>query len=430
MRLGAVLGGSIITRFTATLLTISFFTPLDARADWPGFRGPTTMGVSTASGLPIKWGPKENVVWKVELPGPGSSSPIVLGERVFITCYSGYGDGTGGQQEKLRRHLLCFERSAGRLLWQKDIPATLPESNFKNQVREHGYGTHTPVTDGQRLYVFFGRTGVFAFDLNGQQLWHTEVGKSTNTFGSGASPVLYKNLVLVNAAVESSSVVALERETGKVVWKAKGISDCWSTPLLVEVPGGRTEVVLNGPAALVGLDPDDGKELWTCDTLPSTYASATPVTRKGIIYVMNAGFEGKQFLAVKGGGRGDVTNTHILWKQNKAGASYCSPLLVGEYLFYVSNGVTCLRADNGEIVFQERLGATGPEYPSPVVADGKIIAPTRRDGFYVLAAKPKFEVLAHNHLGDNSIFNASPAVSRGQLFVRSNRYLYCLGLKK
>ncbi len=399
-------------------------------ADWPGFRGPNGLAVSTERGLPIKWGPNENVLWKAKLPGPGSSSPIVVGERVFVTCYSGYGEvpGQRGDMAKLTRHLVCLDRNKGHILWQKDVPAKVPDTDWSKQVREHGYATHTPASDGERVYTFFGRTGVFAYDLAGKELWNKEVGRLFNAFGSGASPVLHKNLLIVLASVESSSMVALDKLTGKEVWRVKGLSDCWATPLLVTAPGGRTELVVNGPAVIEGYNPDTGEQLWSCETLTTSYVSAMPLTRDGVVYVMGAGSEGRMFLAVRAGGKGDVTSSHVLWRQ-KVGASYTSPVLVGDRFYFFSGFAYCLKADTGEVVFQERLPALGNEYASPVVADGRIYLFTRARKGFVLAPKDKLDVLAVNELGDEHGFVASPAVSGGRLFVRTSGYLYCLGEK-
>ena len=400
-----------------------------AAADWPGFRGPHGLATSTDRGLPVKWGPDQNVVWKARLPGPGSSSPVVTGERVFVTCWSGYADGADakGDMAKLTRHLVCLDRGTGKVLWKKDVPAKLPDTDFGKMVREHGYATHTPVTDGERIYAFFGRTGVFAYDLAGKELWNKDVGRLFNAFGSAASPVLYKNLLIVNATVESSALIALDKLTGKEVWRVKGVGDCWATPLLIEAPGGRPELVLNGTAVMEGYNPETGEVLWSCETLTTAYFSSMPLVRDGIVYLMGTGSEGRMFIAVRAGGKGDVTNSHVLWRQ-KVGASYTSPVLVGDRLYFFSGFAYCLRTDTGEVVFQERLPALGNEYASPVVADGRIYLCTRAGKGFVLAAKDKLEVLATNELGDGG-FVASPAVSGGRLFVRTNAHLYCLGEK-
>lgn len=420
------------TRLVVALLALVAVGADDA-SNWPGFRGPGGLGVSTDVGLPVTWGPDKNVVWKMKMPGPGSSSPIIWGERVFITCYTDYGLVKNvGDVAKLKRNLLCVERTTGKLLWRKELPTKLPEVKFGQYIIEHGYASSTPATDGQRVYVFFGRSGALAFDFEGKQLWEKEVGTFLNGWGTAGSPVLYKNLVILNASVEASAVVALDKESGKEVWRCKKIGDCWTTPIIVKAPDGKDELVLHAQNTIVGIEPHTGAKLWTCDGPGSSAASSSPVARDGIVYVMAGGGPGggtPSVVAVKTGGRGEVTKTHILWTQ-KGGANHSSLVLVGEHLFWVNNKLTCARAKTGELVFQERLYEGRPEYVSPVAADGKLFIFTRGSGAYVVAASGKFEQLAHNDLGDTSNINASPAISHGRLFVRSNAYLYCLGNKR
>jgi outer membrane protein assembly factor BamB len=399
-----------------------------AAADWPGFRGPQGIGISSDQGLPLTWGEKENVVWKTRLPGPGASSPVVWGDRVFLTCYSGYGEGKNqpSDMDRLQRHVLCLDRLTGKVLWQVDGPAKLPEVKWNQPVHQHGYSTSTPATDGERVYVFFGQTGVFAYDFSGKELWQADVGSMRNMQGSAASPVLYRNLLLVNAAVESGRLVALAKDTGKLVWRTGPSEDCWTTPVLVDTVDGKQDCVLMTPGALLGLDPDTGKERWRCECPEPDYVSANPVARGGTVYVMGAGKQGRVFQAVRTGGTGDVTQTHMVWKQ-KVGASYCSPVLAGDYLYFFSGQAHCLRADTGEVVFQQRLADVGQEYSSPVAASGRIYLFTRRGTGLVLAVADHLKVLATNRLGDEAGFTASPAIGRGQIFIRSNEYLYCLG---
>jgi outer membrane protein assembly factor BamB len=402
-----------------------------ALADWPAFRGSDGLGVSSERDLPVKWGPEENLAWKTKLPGPGHSSPITWGERIFVTCYSGYGDRKSEPAvlANLRRHLVCLDHKDGKILWQKEVPAKLPESEYVGQLQQHGYATSTPATDGERVYVFFGRTGVLAFDFAGKELWHTEVGKMLSGWGSAASPTLHRNLVLINATVESGALVALDKLTGKEAWRIKVQGDSWATPLLVNVPGGKKEVVLSAQGTLLGFDPDSGKKLWECDTGILANASSNPVARGDLVYLMGADFNGRGFLAVRAGGRGDVTKSHVVWRQEKVGASYCSPVLVGDYLYYASGQVCCLRADTGQVVFQERLAGLGQEYSSPVAAEGRVYVFTRKGTGHVLAAMGKFAPKAQNDLGDAGGFIASPAISAGQILIRSNEYLYCLRRK-
>src|SRR5262245_1081569 len=219
-----------------------------AAADWTGFRGPKTLGLSDERGLPTEWSGTQNLVWRTKLPGPGSSSPITSGDRIYVTCWTGYGSGSGGDPEQLKRHLLAVDRTTGKIIWDKAVPAKQPETRYEGYVTHHGYATSTPVTDGERTYVFYGKSGVFAYDRDGKQLWQADIGSQTHSWGSASSPVLYKDLVLVNASVESGALIAVDKQSGKEVWRARGVNRTWGTPLIVEVPGGRPEIVMNAIA--------------------------------------------------------------------------------------------------------------------------------------------------------------------------------------
>jgi outer membrane protein assembly factor BamB len=389
------------------------------RADWPAFRGPGQQGQAGDGEYPIRWGPKENVGWKVKLPGPGASSPVVQGQRVFVTCF------TGKKAPDLVRYLLCLDRKSGKILWEQKRPAPQPENDYAKQLLQHGFATSTPIVEGNRVYVNFGRGGVFAFDLEGKEIWQRELGKYLNSFGSGSSPSIYGDLLLVNATVEAGALFALNKTNGETVWKAKIPGDCWATPLVVEPAKGPREIVLNAQSGLYGFDPESGKELWFCKTVGG-YVSSTPVVHKDVLYVTGVNFERRMVLAVRAGGRGDVSKTHVLWQNTKLGASYCSPLVVGDHLFFFSGQANCLNRLTGELVNQERLDGVTQLYSSPIVAGGKIYIFTRKEGAYVLSADEKLTVLAHNDLEDVSAINASPAASGGELFIRSEEYLYCL----
>ncbi|HZL87816.1 MAG TPA: PQQ-binding-like beta-propeller repeat protein, partial [Pirellulaceae bacterium] len=218
----------------AVIVSLTLYASATA-GDWVQFRGPGGLGISDEKNLPVNWGSNDNIAWHVDLPGPGASSPIVVGNRVYITCYTGYGlKSNEGEQKDLRRHLLCLDRATGKELWKKTFEPKLPEHNYQGEGSYHGYAASTPTSDGQRLYVFFGKSGVFCFDLDGNEQWQQSVGEGTNGWGSGTSPVLFGNLLLVNASIESGSLVALDKQSGKEVWRAKGVGSAWNTPLLVD----------------------------------------------------------------------------------------------------------------------------------------------------------------------------------------------------
>jgi outer membrane protein assembly factor BamB len=254
------------------------------------------------------------------------------------------------------------------------------------------------------------------------------LGKYRNSFGAGSSPTLFGDLLLVNATTDAGAFFALNKRTGETVWRAKLSDDCWTTPVIVETAKGAKEIVLNTHHGLMGFDPDTGKELWKCETVGG-YVSSTPVVDKDILYLIGSNFGRKATIAVRAGGRGDVTKTHVLWNNTKIGASYCSPVLVGDKLFYFSGQATCVNAKTGEAIAQERLDGIMNLYSSPIVAGGKIYLFTRNQGAYVLTADEKMKVLAKNDLGDASNINASPAASGGDLLIRSNEFVYCLRKK-
>lgn len=401
-------------------------------ADWPQFRGPGGNGRSDATGLPTKWSESENLLWKVQLPGLGTSSPITVGDAIFVTCYSGYAESQSnpGDQKDLVRHVLCLERKTGKTRWTKEVKPALPESRYAggNDSR-HGYASSTPASDGERVYVFFGRSGVFCFDLAGKQLWQTNVGTGTTGWGSATSPVIYKDLVIVNASVESGAMVALDKMTGKEKWRTGGTRSAWNSPVLVEVPGGKTEVVLSlpgRPGKLTGYDPETGKELWSSEGIPDGYVCPSVVAHEGVVYAI--GGRSNTAVAVKAGGKGAVKPS---WSV-KVGSNVTSPVYHDGHLYWIhDSGRTayCLDAATGKQVYAERVPQASGAYASGVVADGKIYYVTQNTNTFVLAAKPKFEVLAHNKFDDTSRTNASPAVDDGRLLIRSDKYLYCVGAK-
>jgi outer membrane protein assembly factor BamB len=397
-------------------------------ADWPQFRGPGGLGVTAAKNLPESWSGDQGVVWKTELPGPGSSSPIVVGDKIFLTCYSGYGldDNNPGELDNLKRHLLCLDK-AGKVLWRSNVTTTAKDHPFRSFQALHGYASSTPVSDGKTVYCFFGVAGVVAFDMNGKELWQQSVGTETSDWGSGTSPVLAGDHVIVNASVESGSLVALEKATGKTAWSQKGIGYSWSTPLVLDV-NGRKEVIVSFHEKIVAFDPKSGQELWHCAGLED-YVCPSLVAHDGVVFVIGA--RQNTAMAVRAGGSGDVTDKHILWKIRR-GSNVSSPVYHDGHLYWAheSRGdVYCVDVKSGKIVYEERLEPEPDRiYASPLAGDGKIYYVSRTGGTYVIAASPTFKLLKHNVIaGDASVFDGSPAVLGGRLLLRSNRFLYCIG---
>ena len=302
-----------------------------AHDDWPRFRGPSGMGVSDATGLPLEWDQTKNVAWKTALPGAGASSPVVFGDRVYLTCYTGYfvPDQPAGSLEQLQRHLIALRLEDGRILWDQAVAAKLPE---EEQIRDHGYAANSVAVDAERVYAFFGKSGVVAFDHNGKQLWQADVGSTTSGWGTAASPVLYKDLVFINASVESESLVALNRKTGAEQSRAEGIREAWNTPLVVTASSGRQELIVASQGSVLAFDPDSGKSLWSCNTDIGWYMVPSVVAAEGVIYCLG-GRSGTAALAVRTGGTGDVTDSHRLWTSQK-GSNVSSPIYLDGHLYW------------------------------------------------------------------------------------------------
>ncbi|MSQ94551.1 MAG: serine/threonine protein kinase [Gemmataceae bacterium] len=411
------------TLFPILLIVI---TASPACADWLQFRGLGGSGVAPDKGMPVTWSVTENIAWKYEMPGAGGSSPIVVGDKVLLSCYSGYGldRSEPGDQKNLTRHLVCVDRRTGKLQWKADFPAPLPEPEYSSYQALHGYASSTPISDGKHVWVFLGKAGVYCYDLDGKEKWKASVGTGTHGWGSGTSPILHKDLLIVNASVESGSLIAFDKNSGKERWNTKGMRSSWNTPILVKLANGTTELAVATQPKMLGFDPDTGKELWDAATY-DWYVCPSLVAHAGILY----GLQHSICVAVKAGGRGDVTESHVPWKKN-LGAVVSSPLYHDGNLYWAANGTAfCVKASDGSTIYRERLKAGGDFYASPVLADGKLYYVSRSDGAYVLEAGPKFNLLAHNTL-DKSTFNAGPAVSGSQLFLRSDRYLYCIGKEK
>lgn len=408
----------------AALFALTSLAPA-ADTDWRAFRGNDGTATTSAK-LPTKWDAKDNIAWKTDLPGAGTSTPVVIGDHVFVTCYSGYNvpGQPQGKQDDLKLHLCRLDRKTGKLDWTKDVKAKLPE---QDKIRDgHGYASSTPTADAERVYCFFGKTGVVAFDHAGKDLWTADVGSALHGWGSAASLLLHDGLLIVNASVESETLFALDVKTGKEVWNVKKVFESWNTPVLAKA-GDRTELVLAINGKVLGLNPKTGKELWRCDTGIPAYMVPSIVVADGVAYVIGGRPAGG--LAVKVGGSGDVTKTHRLWTSKK-GSIVSSPVYSDGYLYWMGeNNETafCADAKTGEVVYEERVPRAGQVYGSPVLADGKIYYPARDGKVHVVAAKPMFELIASNTFGERGTFNSSPAVSGSQLLLRTDKSICCVG---
>lgn len=420
-----------VVRLTPPLLLVLCLAGTMQGADWPRFRGPNGSGQSEATNLPRKWSEDSGILWKVELPGPGASSPIVIGDQIFVTSYRGVSTKDAGDLSKLEHVLASYDRKTGRLQWQQAQSAKPGEDRYEGFLASHGYASSSPTSDGTRVFTFYGKSGVHAYDLKGKKLWSQDVGDGSApvNWGSANSPIVYKNLVIVPAASESKSLFAFDAETGKEVWKitADGFYGSWSTPALVTTAQGKTELVIAVPHEIWGIDPDSGEFRWFCEGIRDDGVCTSVVVRGDMVYAV--GGRGGSAVAVQAGGKEDVTKTHVKWAKS-IGSYVTSPVLHGDHLYWVTDrGIAiCLSLADGATVFQSRLPDAGQMYSSVLAADGKLYAVTRQNGTFVLAAQPKFELLERVVFAPaDEVFNASPSVTDNRLLLRSDRHLYCVG---
>lgn len=421
---------------SAVFLVVFLLSPFATAEDFAQFRGKAGQAHDRQTDLPRQWSDSSNLQWKSEIDGRGSSSPIVVGDKVFITAYSGYGNlEQSGSQDRLVRQLLCFNLQDGKLLWKADVKNQQREDLYQGFITEHGYATSTPVSDGTMVYVFFGKSGVFAFDLQGKQKWHVSVGTESaqRRWGSAPSLVLHKDTVIVNASDESQTIYALNKEDGSVAWKAEaaGLENSFNTPLLVK-SNERTELIVAVPWEIWSLDADTGKLLWWAETELDNNVSPSMVENDGIVYAV--GGRSGASVAVRVGGKGDVSKTHVLWRGD-ASSYVPSPVLFENRLYWVNDrGIAyCVNAATGELVYQHRLninsGGGRSFYASAMVIGGKIYVVSRFNGTFVYEPGDEFKQIAQNQLSDESMFNASPAVVKDRILIRSDSALYCIGKK-
>ena len=362
--------------------------------------------------------------------------------------------------ENLKRHLVCVDANTGEILWNKTVDAVLPEDPYEGiGVTAHGYASHTPVSDGENVYVFFGKTGALAFDLQGNQLWQTGVGTESDPrrWGSSSSPILYKDLLIVTASAESQAIVGLNKKTGEEVWRqeASGLDNLWGTPALVDVGQDRTELVVGVPNEIWGLNPENGKLRWYAEAMQTDQFNSSVVIVDDKAYAIEG--RGGGSIAIRAGGKGDVTESHVEWTGRDSGR-FGTPIIYNGRMYYIANGVAnCVDAATDEKVYQERLeggsaaggreegggrggrgggrggfgggrGGFGGDYASPVVADGKLYFIKSSGETYVLKLGDTFEQLAVNRVTEDSeTFGGTPAISNGRLFIRSDKHLYCVG---
>jgi outer membrane protein assembly factor BamB len=397
-------------------LLVSVLSAASASAgEWPGWRGPHGDGHSDEPNIPTRWSDTDNIAWKVEIPGKGHSSPVVWGDRIFLT--------TALEQER-QRVLLCLDRRGGKELWRRVVVT----SQLEQKHDLNSYASATPVTDGKRLWVsFFEQPKIVlaCFDLDGNELWRVSPGEFHSMHGFCSSPVLYRDTVILNGDQDADAyLVAFDQSNGKERWRTdrpnKTRSYC--TPIFFEHQG-KEQMVLSGSKSVCSYDPNTGKPIWWMAG-PTEQFVATLVYTDNILFV-TGGFPDYHVLGVDPGGEGDVLKTHILWRDRKGAAYVPSPIAANHHFFIASdNGLgSCFEAKTGKVKWKERLGR---RHSASAVAAGDNVYFLDDDGeTFVVKAEPEYELVSQNSLGEAAF--ASPAISRGQIFIRTVGHLWCIG---
>ncbi len=406
------------------------------RADsWPSWRGAASgSGQSKDKNIPREWSKDRNIKWRVSLSDAGNSTPIISGDRVFITLAEDKG--------KLRS-TLCFERGSGKLLWKKSITYNEKEKTHPG----NPYCSASPVTDGEIVVVSYGPAGMVAYDFEGNEKWKHNLGPISHIWGNSSSPLLYKDLCIhYHGPGEGGYLIALEKKTGKTVWKydepdwdpgvrtdgfrgrdGKGVIGSFSTPILVKVGDDRDELVMSFPMEMQGFDPDTGKRLWSCEGLnPLIYSS--PIAGDGIV-IAAGGYYGNT-IAVTAGGSGDVTGKNRLWYLERHNGGIGTGVMKDGLYYYPDSGgsVHCLDTRTGETRWSAKLPGTGRSWGSFLLAGDLVYALSQGGETVVFKANPKeLEMVAQNDLGEKT--NSSPAVSDGEIFLRTHEALWCIGRK-
>lgn len=437
--------------------------PSSAEEEWPQWRGPLGTGVAPAANPPVAWSETSNIKWKVKIPGSGAATPIIWEKKVFIQTAVPTGkkveapaqkaestpedDQAEGKDRSKRRRgggggrsgppteahqflLLCLDRETGKTLWQKVAGEEVPHEGHH---ADHGFSSHSPITDGKHVFAYFGSRGLHCYDLEGNFKWKKDLGQMStrNSFGEGSSPGLFGKTIVINWDHQGDDfIVALDTETGKELWRQPRNEDTsWSTPLIVQHAGG-TQVVTAASSKVRSYDLKSGKLIWECAGLTSNVIPS-PVAGNDMVYV-TSGYRGNALLAIRLGRTGDLTDTDgIAWKHSKSTPYVPSPLLYDNklYFFASNNGIlSCLDARTGNpLIEPARLEGLQGVYASPVGASGKIYLVGRNGTTVVIKLSDKLEVLATNRLDER--FEASPAAAGKELYLRGHEYLYCIAEK-
>ncbi|MBP7050155.1 MAG: PQQ-like beta-propeller repeat protein [Phycisphaerae bacterium] len=414
-------------RLTLSILVVPFVTASTTLAeDWPCFRGPGRQGVSLEKGIPTQWSPTSNIQWKTPLPGESWSSPIIFGDAVFVTTAT-----DGGKSYRLVR----LDRTSGSILWDKEVTQQTP----KYKQRPNSYATSTPATDGQRVYMVACDGQILATDMDGTVAWKNSEFNYYSQHGLATSPVLYKDLVIVvfdwsspgpdkrigwEVPWDKAVILAIDKRTGKVRWRgSRGSSQIAHTTPQIATVDGRDQLVTSAGGVVQGFDLKTGERIWTVSS-PGEGVVPSPVVGDGMSF-STTGFREETILAVRLGGTGDITQTHVAWRVTEEVPHVPSLLYVSPRLYSITDEgiVNCIEGATGKILWRERIGSKFSA--SPVCADGKVYFLSEKGKATVVEEGSQFKVLAENDLGETCC--ASPAISQGNLFIRTEKALYCIG---
>lgn len=395
---------------------------------WLHWRGPSYQGYVEDDRVPLAWSETENVLWKTKLPGRGNSTPIVHGDRVFLTTSA-----EGGAV----RGVCCVRVSDGKLLWHQDAAKAVPQEKSHAW---NGYASPSCVTDGKHVWAFFGTPGMFCYDVEGNFIWKKSLGAITSVWGTGASPFLHGDLVIQNLdndggkGAAPAALVGMDKKTGEVRWTTpRNQGRGFGTPRLMKMAGSRVDLVLNGPAGVWGYDPDTGKERWRCTRSDpdekEKFGEPMPVDDGQRMFIAS-GRPGP-FQIVKLPGEGDVTKSHVVYQGRRKGRDVASPMLWQGRVYSVDQKATlaCLDLKTGKELYSGSIGTrSNLSLASPIAVQSKLLWLLDDGTTVVVEPGPKLNVVRRNKLdGDKLDYGASPAVADGRLFLRSQTHLYCIG---
>ncbi len=404
-------------RFVLLLLTTTFFSAIQAQ-NWPCWRGPSGDGKSSEINLPVKWDSITNVLWKSEVPGTGHSSLIIWEDKLFtITAFT----------ETSEKSLLCFNAKTGDLLWQK----TIIKSDFEGKHNDNSYASGTPATDGNLVYVSVldkNDVVVAAYDFAGNQAWIQRPGKFSSPHGYSCSPALFEGKVIINGDSKGEAfVAALNKTDGKIIWKVDHDKPAhsFSTPIFREI-AGKKQMIFCGNKEIASYNPNDGTRYWWVNGPSDDFCSSPVYNEKLDLVLVSSAWPQRHLLAIKPDGKGDVTESKVVWQTTKGAYYVPSPVCTDDYLFTtMTNGqVHCIEAATGNIIWTENLGK---QYSSSVLANGLVYMPNDEGIITVIKPGAEFEMIAQNSIGEK--MNASPAISNGKIYLRGDKHIYCIGAK-